>query len=52
VVSLKCWVELTEEAVNELYFLQRLPRLEFEGSIWPPIAGVFVRMASDASDIG
>ena len=33
-------------------FWHGLPRLEFEGSIWPPTAGVSVRMASDASDIG
>ena len=44
VVSLNCWVKLTEEAVNELYFWQRLPRLEFEGSIWPPTSGVLVRV--------
>ena len=52
VVSLNCWVVLTEEATNELSFWHGLPRLEFEGSIWPPTAGVSVRMASDASYIG
>jgi len=34
------------------FFWHGLPRLEFEGSIWPPTAGVSVRMASDANDIG
>jgi hypothetical protein len=52
VVSLNCWVVLTEEAVNELTFWQKLPRLRFEGAIWPPTEGVAIRMASDASDIG
>jgi hypothetical protein len=52
VVSINCWVELTEEATNELSFWHGLPRLEFEGSIWPPTAGISVRMASDANDIG
>jgi hypothetical protein len=51
-VSLNCWVVLTEEAINELSFWHGLPRLEFEGSIRPPTARVSVRMASDASDIG
>ena len=50
--SLNCWVILTEEAVNELTFWQKLPRLRFEGSIWPPTEGVAIRMASDASDFG
>jgi len=52
VVSLKCWVVLMEEAVNELTFWQKLPRLTFEGAIWSPTEGVAIRMASDASDIG
>jgi hypothetical protein len=52
VVSLNFWAVLTEEAINELSFWHGLPRLEFEGSIWPPTAGVSVWMASDASDIG
>ena len=38
--SLNCWVILTEEAINELTFWQKLPRLIFEGSIWPPTEGV------------
>ena len=50
--SLNCWVTLTEEAVNELTFWQELPRLRFEGNIWPPTEGVAIRMASDASDFG
>ena len=52
VVSLNCWVVLTEEAENELLFWQGLSRLRFEGDIWPPTGGVSVRMASDASDFG
>jgi len=52
VVSLNYWVVLTEEATNELSFCHGLPRLEFEGPIWPPTAGVSVRMASGAIDIG
>ncbi len=43
---------MTEEAINELSYWHGLPRLEFEGSIWPPTAEVSVRIASDASDIG
>ncbi len=50
--SLNCWVVLTEEARNELLFWQGLPRLKFEGEIWPPLSGVAIRMASDANDIG
>jgi len=50
--SLKCWVILIEEAVNELTFWQKLPRLRFEGNIWPPTEGVIIRMASDANDFG
>ena len=50
--SLNHWFVLTEGAVNELLFWQGLPRLRFEGPIWPPAGGVAVRMASDASDIG
>jgi hypothetical protein len=52
VVSLNSWVVLTEEVVNELIFWQKLPRLRFEGAIWPPMEGVAIRMAYDASDIG
>jgi hypothetical protein len=43
---------LTEEAVNELLFWKGLPRLKFEGSIWPPMEGISIRMASDASAFG
>ena len=50
--SLKCWIILTEETVNELTFVQKLPRLRFEGNIWPPTEGVAIRMASDANDFG
>ena len=28
-----------EEAVNELTLWQKLPRLKFEGAIWPPTEG-------------
>ena len=51
-MSLNCWVVLTEGAINELLFWQGLPRLKFEGLIWPPASGVAIRMASDANDIG
>jgi hypothetical protein len=51
-MSLNCWVGLTEEVVEELLFWQGLPRLEFEGSIWPPSDGISFRLASDASDFG
>jgi hypothetical protein len=43
---------LTEEVVDELTSWQKLPRLRFEGAIWPPTEGVAIRMASDASDFG
>jgi hypothetical protein len=36
VVSLNCGAGLTEEAANELTFWQKLPRLIFDGAIWPP----------------
>ncbi len=39
VVSLNCWVVLTEEVVDELTFWQKLPRLRFEGAIGPPRRG-------------
>ncbi len=52
VPSLKCWVTLTHGALNELIFGQELARTRFEGGIWPPTAGISIRMASDASDFG
>ncbi len=48
--SLECWVPLSEEAVNELLFGQQLPRLRFETEIWPSQKGVFIKVATDASD--
>ncbi len=41
---------LTEEAVNvnKLIFLKDLTRLRFEGSIWPPMEVILIRMALDA----
>ena len=52
VISLNCWVTLTEGAMNELLFWRGLPRDRFVGDIWPPTAGISIRMASDASDSG
>jgi hypothetical protein len=45
-------VTLTDGALNELIFWKGLPRTRFEGDIWPPTAGISIRMASDASDFG
>ena len=45
-----CWVTLTEEARGELFFWQQLPRLRLDSDIWPSLKGVFIRMATDASD--
>ncbi len=52
VPSLNCWVALTDGALNELIFWQGLPRTRFEGDIWPPTAGIAIRMASDTIDFG
>jgi len=52
VVSLNPWVGMTEEVVNDLTFWQYLPRLRFEGAIWPPTEGVAIRVASDFIDFG
>ncbi len=38
--------------MNELIFWQGLPRTRLEGDIWPPTAGIFIGMASDANDSG
>ena len=38
--------------MSELLFWQGLPRVRFIGDIWPPTAGISIRMASDASDFG
>jgi hypothetical protein len=32
--------------------LQGLPRIRFEGDIWPLTEGISIRMASDANNIG
>ena len=52
VLSLNCWVAVSEEAASELLFWQQLPRLRFEASIWPCHRGLSVRVATDASDLG
>ena len=52
VLSLNCWVTITNEALNELYFWNDLPRLRFETDIWPSTIGLFIIVATDASDIG
>ena len=50
--SLNCWVTLTEGAMSDLLFWQGLPRVKFEGDVWPPTAEISIRMASAAIDIG
>jgi len=50
VFFLNRWVTLTEEARGELLFWQQLPRLRFDADIWPPLKGVSIWMATDASD--
>ena len=52
VPSLNCWVTLTEGAMSELLFWQGLTRVIIEGDIWPPTAGLSIRMESDANDFG
>ena len=50
VFFLNYWVTLTEEARRELLFWQQLPRLRFDADICPPLIGVSIRVATDASD--
>jgi hypothetical protein len=38
--------------MSELLFWQGLPRVNFKGVIWPPTAGISIRMTSDANDFG
>jgi hypothetical protein len=38
--------------MSEILFWQGLPRVEIEGDIWPPTAGLSTRMASNANDFG
>jgi hypothetical protein len=52
VLSLNCWVTISDEALNELYFWNDLPRLRFETDIWPSPIGLSIKVATDASDIG
>ncbi len=42
VMSLNCWVTLVEGAMNELLFSQGLPRIRFEGDIFPPTEGISI----------
>jgi hypothetical protein len=48
--SLNYWADLTEGAINELLFWQRLPRAKIAGPRWKPTEGVSIRLASDARD--
>ena len=50
VVSLNCWVTLTDEARNELLCWQHLSHLRFDAEIWPSTSGLAIRVATDASD--
>ena len=52
VVSLNCWVQVSDEALNELLFWKDLPRLRFDSEIWPLASGISIKVATDASDIG
>ena len=52
VVSLNCWVPVSDEALNELLFWKDLPRLRFDSEIWPLASGISIKVATDASDIG
>jgi hypothetical protein len=52
VLSLNCWIAVNDEALNELHFWNDLPRLRFESDIWPSSSGLFIKVATDASDIG
>ena len=52
VVSLKCRVPVSDEALNELLFWKDLPRLRFDSEIWPLASGISIKVATDASDIG
>ena len=38
--------------MSDLLFWQGLPRVKFEGDVWPPTAEISIQMASDAIDIG
>jgi hypothetical protein len=52
VLSLNCWITINDEALNELHFWNDLPRLRFESDMWPSSSGLFIKVATDASDIG
>jgi len=52
VPSLDCWVTINDEAHNELLFWRDPPRLRFESDIWPCTKGLFIKVATDASDFG
>jgi hypothetical protein len=52
VLSLNCWITVSDEALNELHFWNDLPRLRFESDIWPSMSGLSIKIATDASDIG
>ncbi len=52
VLSLNCWVNITNEAFNELLFWKDLPPLRFDSEIWPSTSGLSIKVATDASDIG
>jgi hypothetical protein len=49
VFFLNWWGALTEEARGELLFWQQLPRIRFDADMWPPLKGVSIRVATDAS---
>jgi len=48
------WGSVTQLYSRHLYasINSRLPRVRFEGDIWPPMAGISIRMALDANDFG
>jgi hypothetical protein len=52
VLSLNCWVTISNEALNELYFWNDLPRLRFERTIGLLLFYLSIIVATDASNIG
>jgi len=50
VPSLNCWAIIDAEAYNELIFWKDLPRLRFKSDIWPCTNGLYIKVATDASN--
>ncbi len=52
VASKKCWVAVSNEALNELIIWKNLSYLRFDSDIWPSSSGLSIKVATDARDFG